>query len=65
MTKRVKILMATAAAALVVGGLAPGAQAAQRKSVGQRAYEQLTNVTDGPAGVAALRLVQRAVDAAF
>jgi hypothetical protein len=64
MTKRAKILIATMAAALTVGGLAPMAHA-ERKSVGQTAYQQLTNVTDGPAGRAALRLVQRAVDAAF
>ena len=65
MTKRVKILMATTAAALVVGGLAPGAHAQQRKSVGRTVYHQVTNVTDGMAGQAALRLLQRAVDAAF
>jgi hypothetical protein len=65
MTKRAKILIATMAAALTVGGLAPMAQAQQRKSIGQTAYQQLTNVTDGAAGRAALRLVQRAVDAAF
>jgi hypothetical protein len=64
MTKRAKILIATAAAALVVGGVAPMAHA-ERRSVGQTAYQQLTNVTDGPAGRVALRVIQRAMDAAF
>ena len=63
--RRAKILLATAAAALVVGGLAPGAHAQQRKSVGQIAYQQLTNVTDGDAGRVALRVLQSAVDVAF
>jgi hypothetical protein len=64
-TKRAKILIATMAAALTVGGLAPMAHAQQRRSVGQVAYQQLTNVTDGDAGRIALRVVQAAVDAAF
>ena len=64
MTKKAKVLIATAAAALTIGGLAPMAHAEQ-KSYGQKGYQQLTNVTDGPAGRVALRLIQRAVDAAF
>lgn len=64
MTKRVKVLIATMLAAMAVGGLAPMAQA-DHPSVGQQVYRQLTNVTDGPAGRAALRVIQRAMDVAF
>jgi hypothetical protein len=65
MTKRAKILVATMAAALTVGGMAPMAHAQQRKSAGQTAYQQLTNVTDAQAARGVLRLVQRTIDAAF
>jgi hypothetical protein len=62
MTKRAKILVATMTAALMVGGFAPSAFA---KSVGQRAHDQVTNVTDGTAGRVVFRVVQRAMDTAF
>ena len=64
-TKRAKILVATVAAAIVVGGVGPTAFAQERRSVGQIAYQQVSNAADAQVARGVIRLVQRAVDAAF
>ena len=64
MTKEAKVLIATAAAALTIGGLAPMAHAEQ-KSYGQKGVPAAHERDGRTRGTRALRLVQRAIDAAF
>jgi hypothetical protein len=65
MTKRTKIAMATMFTALIVAGAAPGASAEEQRSVGTTAYRTVMVVTETQYGSVAVRVVNRAVEAAL